>query len=122
MQSLSLTAPLTLDALQFIRTRLGAASAAHDRAKTLSDRRCSGKFPSKYNSGHTDPNPDRHADGNAAVLIPFCNVRGVPGILMQVRGKLRTHSGEVRCVQSGYILILHRWTTHHVQQLSGRAS
>ncbi|KAF5373343.1 hypothetical protein D9615_007461 [Tricholomella constricta] len=34
--------------------------------------------------------------GNAAVLIPFCNVRGVPGVLLEVRGKgLRTHSGEI---------------------------
>ncbi|KDQ19091.1 hypothetical protein BOTBODRAFT_483653 [Botryobasidium botryosum FD-172 SS1] len=32
----------------------------------------------------------------AAVLVPLCNVDGVPGILLEVRGKLRHHSGEVR--------------------------
>lgn len=35
---------------------------------------------------------------NAAVLIPLCNVNGKSGILLQVRGKLRTHPGEVRYV------------------------
>ncbi|KAF9531746.1 NUDIX hydrolase domain-like protein [Crepidotus variabilis] len=34
--------------------------------------------------------------GNAAVLIPFCNVDGQPGILLEVRAKgLRSHSGEL---------------------------
>ncbi|KDR80571.1 hypothetical protein GALMADRAFT_240887 [Galerina marginata CBS 339.88] len=33
---------------------------------------------------------------NAAVLIPFCNVGGEPGILLEVRAKtLRSHSGEI---------------------------
>ncbi|KAH9479490.1 putative Nudix hydrolase NudL [Psilocybe cubensis] len=33
---------------------------------------------------------------NAAVLIPFCNVDGEPGILLEVRAKaLRSHSGEI---------------------------
>ncbi|KAK0501267.1 NUDIX hydrolase domain-like protein [Armillaria luteobubalina] len=33
---------------------------------------------------------------NAAVLIPLCNLDGVPGILFEVRSKtMRTHSGEV---------------------------
>ncbi|TFK74930.1 hypothetical protein BDN72DRAFT_811676 [Pluteus cervinus] len=33
---------------------------------------------------------------HAAVVIPFCNVNDVPGILLEVRGKtLRHHSGEV---------------------------
>ncbi|KAM5530148.1 hypothetical protein V8D89_016183 [Ganoderma adspersum] len=32
---------------------------------------------------------------NAAVLIPLCNVNGQSGILLQVRGKLRTHPGEI---------------------------
>lgn len=34
---------------------------------------------------------------SAAVLIALCNVDGQPGILLEVRGKLRTHSGEIRC-------------------------
>ncbi|KAG5635088.1 hypothetical protein H0H81_012487 [Sphagnurus paluster] len=43
---------------------------------------------------HADTRPPTSA--NAAVLIPFCNVRSVPGILLEVRGKtLRTHSGEI---------------------------
>lgn len=34
---------------------------------------------------------------SAAVLIPFCNIGGEPGILLEVRSKsLRTHSGEIR--------------------------
>ncbi|KAJ7132125.1 hypothetical protein C8R44DRAFT_829415 [Mycena epipterygia] len=34
--------------------------------------------------------------GSAAVLIPFCNVLGAPGILLQVRSRsMRSHSGEV---------------------------
>ncbi|KZP01618.1 hypothetical protein CALVIDRAFT_532396 [Calocera viscosa TUFC12733] len=32
---------------------------------------------------------------NAAVLVPLCNVNGRPGILFEVRGKLRSHAGEV---------------------------
>ncbi|KAG9001490.1 hypothetical protein FRB94_006568 [Tulasnella sp. JGI-2019a] len=31
----------------------------------------------------------------AAVLIPLCNMNGHPGILYEVRGKLRHHAGEV---------------------------
>ncbi|KAF8495586.1 NUDIX hydrolase domain-like protein [Gautieria morchelliformis] len=32
---------------------------------------------------------------DAAVLIPLCNVDGKPGVLFEVRGKLRMHGGEV---------------------------
>ena len=43
---------------------------------------------------------------HAAVLVPFCNLNGNPGILLEVRGKLRAHSGEVRwtfsCVSCRY--------------------
>ncbi|KAL1943100.1 hypothetical protein VTO73DRAFT_4771 [Trametes versicolor] len=35
------------------------------------------------------------AEAHAAVLVPLCNVDGRPGVLLEVRGKLRTHSGEV---------------------------
>ena len=43
---------------------------------------------------------NRHdaSERHAAVLVPFCNVDGKPGVLLEVRGKLRTHSGEVRYV------------------------
>ncbi|KZT71952.1 hypothetical protein DAEQUDRAFT_723572 [Daedalea quercina L-15889] len=34
-------------------------------------------------------------ESHAAVLIPLCNVDNKPGVLLEVRGKLRTHSGEV---------------------------
>ncbi|KAF8479773.1 NUDIX hydrolase domain-like protein [Russula ochroleuca] len=34
-------------------------------------------------------------EGHAAVLIPLCNVNDQPGILLELRGKLRKHSGEV---------------------------
>jgi len=35
-------------------------------------------------------------ESHAAVLIPLCNVANQPSILLELRGKLRTHSGEVR--------------------------
>ena len=38
------------------------------------------------------------SETHAAVLVPFCNVDDQPGVLLEVRGKLRTHSGEVRYV------------------------
>jgi hypothetical protein len=44
-----------------------------------------------YTSIAADPK-----EGHAAVLIPLCNVNDQPGILLELRGKLRTHSGEVR--------------------------
>lgn len=51
---------------------------------TLADATISSKRPSPI-------------DKNASVLIPFCNVAGIPGVLLEVRGKaMRTHSGEVR--------------------------
>ncbi|RDB23857.1 putative Nudix hydrolase NudL [Hypsizygus marmoreus] len=65
----SLTQPFTPRTLKVLRTALARTSTS----RTL------------------DPAP-----GNAAVLIPFCNVKGVPGILLEVRAKsLRTHSGEI---------------------------
>ncbi|KAI0766570.1 NUDIX hydrolase domain-like protein [Trametes elegans] len=39
--------------------------------------------------------PHDPAEAHAAVLVPFCNVHERPGVLLEVRGKLRTHSGEV---------------------------
>jgi len=43
---------------------------------------------------HAFDNNERH-NGNAAVMIPFCNVGDVPGVLMEVRGRtLRRHAGE----------------------------
>ncbi|KAF9813972.1 hypothetical protein IEO21_05343 [Rhodonia placenta] len=67
---ISLTAPLSRSALSSIRTGLEFAFSEQENV--------------------FDP-----AETHAAVLIPFCNVNNVPGILFEVRGKLRTHSGEV---------------------------
>ncbi|KAI0820360.1 NUDIX hydrolase domain-like protein, partial [Trametes gibbosa] len=66
----SLTQPLTRRSCKAIRSALQSAYAQTE--DTL------------------DP-----AEAHAAVLVPFCNVDGRPGILLEVRGKLRTHSGEV---------------------------
>lgn len=69
--SLALTTPFTQNSLNKIRSALTGSSVRHV----------------------IDAN-EKHA----AVLIPFCNVDGQPGVLLELRGKLRTHSGEVRCV------------------------
>ena len=68
---LSLTSPLTRNTLNLIRGVLEEHYAAQDE--------------------QFDP-----TEVHAAVLAPFCNVNNKPGILLEVRGKLRTHSGEVR--------------------------
>ncbi|EPT04895.1 hypothetical protein FOMPIDRAFT_1112414 [Fomitopsis schrenkii] len=44
---------------------------------------------------HAGPNTRDAEESHAAVLIPLCNVDGLPGVLLEVRGQLRTHSGEV---------------------------
>ncbi|KAK1232734.1 hypothetical protein PQX77_004132 [Marasmius sp. AFHP31] len=64
-----LTKPLTRGSLERIRTALATSKTRFTTPK---------------------------ASGNAAVLIPLCNVQNTPGILFEVRGKsLRAHSGEV---------------------------
>lgn len=70
--ALSLTAPFTRQSLNNLRHIL-ADSYVEDNEKY-------------------DP-----AEAHAAVLVPLCNVNNQPGILLEVRGKLRTHAGEVRC-------------------------
>lgn len=66
---ISLTKPITPNTLQALRNLLNRPDPA------------------------TPPTTPR----SAAVLIPFCNVGGKPGILLEVRSKsLRTHSGEIR--------------------------
>lgn len=67
---LSLTAPLTRSSLNVIHDALQEHYEAQAEAFDLSEK-------------------------HAAVLAPFCNVNGKPGILLEVRGKLRMHSGEV---------------------------
>lgn len=61
---------------------------------------------------------------HAAVLIPLCNVNDQPGILLELRGKLRTHSGEVRYAtrRSCHVMSpqVRSWTSHITSiQLSG---
>ena len=72
---ISLTTPFTRASLALIKDALAAVS--HD-----------GIAPDL-----TEP--------HAAVLVPFCNVNNTPGVLLEVRGKLRTHAGEVRWVWCG---------------------
>ncbi|KIL00754.1 hypothetical protein PAXRUDRAFT_129080 [Paxillus rubicundulus Ve08.2h10] len=69
----SLTAPFTRASLAEIRDALA-------RAENL------------VNGVGSAPSP---TEVHAAVLVPLCNVDNVPGVLLEVRGKLRTHSGEV---------------------------
>jgi len=69
-----LNRPLTRNSLQSIRHGLRLAQRADDQT----------------------PTETAHGGGEAAVLIPLANVQGVPGILLEVRGKtLRSHSGEI---------------------------
>ncbi|KAF8845198.1 hypothetical protein BDN67DRAFT_962144 [Paxillus ammoniavirescens] len=68
---ISLTAPFTRASLAEIRDALARAEKAN---------------------GVFAPSP---TEVHAAVLVPLCNVGNVPGVLLEVRGKLRTHSGEV---------------------------
>ncbi|PPQ90763.1 hypothetical protein CVT25_010152 [Psilocybe cyanescens] len=71
---ISLTKPITPNTLKIIRNILKSNSYA-------------GNVPI------TGTTPKSR---NAAVLIPFCNVGGEPGILLEVRAKaLRSHSGEI---------------------------
>jgi hypothetical protein len=70
---ISLTSPYTRNSLNAIRAALSLVSS------------------------RSSPNYFDASETNAAVLIPFCNVKETPGILFEVRGQLRSHSGEVRC-------------------------
>ena len=66
----SLTSPFTRRSLRTIKDALSAA------------------YTTKYSIDPTET--------HAAVLVPLCNLNGNPGLLLEVRGKLRSHSGEVR--------------------------
>lgn len=45
-------------------------------------------------AGLTSSEPNLN-ESHAAVLVPLCNVDGVPGVLLEVRGNLTSHPGEV---------------------------
>ncbi|KAF9778415.1 NUDIX hydrolase domain-like protein [Thelephora terrestris] len=65
----SLTSPFTRRSLRTVKEALSAA------------------YTTEYAINPTET--------HAAVLVPLCNLNGAPGLLLEVRGKLRTHSGEV---------------------------
>lgn len=74
---ISLTNPITPSTLQTLKNVLN-------------------RTPNASKNAITDPSLKSQ---HAAVLIPFCNVGGEPGILLEVRAKgLRSHSGELRYV------------------------
>jgi hypothetical protein len=69
---ISLTSPFTTNSLRTLQNAL-AATTPKSQTKVIPD------------------------EINAAVLVPLCNVDGVPGVLLELRGgKLRSHAGEVR--------------------------
>ena len=70
---------------------LTAASIPFTRKSLIAIRAALTRAAQDYTFFAADPK-----EGHAAVLIPLCNVNEQPGILLELRGKLRTHSGEVR--------------------------
>jgi len=81
---LSLTEPFTSASLSDIRNVL--------RAKQSCIPELASEIGPLASTGARAGVPPRR---RAAVLVPLCNVDGVPGILLEIRGKLRHHSGEV---------------------------
>ncbi|KAN0088553.1 hypothetical protein V8E55_005610 [Tylopilus felleus] len=67
---ISLTAPFTRASLAKIRDTLASG----------------------VNQDGIAPDP---TEPHAAVLVPLCNVNNTPGVLLEVRGQLRSHAGEV---------------------------
>ena len=68
-----------------------ALSSPFTRTSLAAIRAVLAKSASEYPLTAANPR-EKHA----AVLIPLCNVNNTPSILLELRGKLRTHSGEVR--------------------------
>ncbi|CAE7154444.1 unnamed protein product [Rhizoctonia solani] len=79
---LSLTSPITRNTLHSLRKRFGVVRSKYPQEP---------KWPFTPTSilAEEDSRP------RAAVLVPLCNVNGRPGLLLEVRGKLRNHGGEV---------------------------
>ncbi|KAL0953518.1 hypothetical protein HGRIS_004742 [Hohenbuehelia grisea] len=77
---LSLRSPLTRQALDTLRTALASNDA-----------------PSRHPVSDVNGiNASTGKQGQAAVLLPLCNVNNIPGIILEVRAKsLRSHSGEI---------------------------
>lgn len=85
----SLTSPITRNTLQSLRQRLEIVRNSYPPEL---------KWPTGSGLGSTreDMRP------RAAVLVPLCNVNGQAGLLLEVRGQLRNHGGEVWYVFFGY--------------------
>ncbi|KAJ1306781.1 hypothetical protein OPQ81_007767 [Rhizoctonia solani] len=79
---LSLTSPITRNTLQTLKKRFSVI-----RNKYPKDL----EWPATASSALTEED----LRPRAAVLVPLCNVNGQPGLLLEVRGKLRNHGGEV---------------------------
>jgi hypothetical protein len=80
---LSLTSPITRNTLLSLKQRLDAVRNGYPPEL---------EWP-------LDSTPDLTTEDTrprAAVLVPLCNVNGQPGLLLEVRGQLRNHGGEVR--------------------------
>jgi hypothetical protein len=71
-----------------------ALSSPFTRSSLITIRTALTRSAQDYTLAAADP---EEKEKHAAVLIPLCNVNDKPSILLELRGKLRTHSGEVRC-------------------------
>ncbi|KAF8738827.1 NUDIX domain, partial [Rhizoctonia solani] len=79
---LSLTSPITRNTLHSLRKRFSIVRSKYPREL-------------KWPVGSTSALTEEDSRPRAAVLVPLCNVNGRPGLLLEVRGKLRNHGGEV---------------------------
>ncbi|QRV88852.1 NUDIX family hydrolase [Ceratobasidium sp. AG-Ba] len=82
---LSLTTPFTRNTLSSLKKRLNTVREAYPPEQI---------WPVPVNAASEE---DKRA--RAAVLLPICNVNNQPGLLLELRGKLRNHGGEVRSVE-----------------------
>ncbi|CAE6527994.1 unnamed protein product [Rhizoctonia solani] len=79
---LSLTSPITRNTLHSLKERFGIMRDKYPQEP---------EWPITSTSTLTEED----LGPRAAVLVPLCNVDGQPGLLLEVRGKLRNHGGEV---------------------------
>ncbi|KDN42830.1 hypothetical protein RSAG8_06584, partial [Rhizoctonia solani AG-8 WAC10335] len=77
---LSLTSPITKNTLHSLKTRFDVMR---------------NRYPQELVWPITSTSIEEDLRPRAAVLVPLCNVDGRPGLLLEVRGKLRNHAGEV---------------------------
>ncbi|CAE6425750.1 unnamed protein product [Rhizoctonia solani] len=79
---LSLTSPITRNTLHSLKKRFTAVRSRYPQDL---------EWPARSTSVLTEED----LRPRAAVLVPLCNVNGRPGLLLEVRGQLRNHGGEV---------------------------